>query len=109
MNEELNISPKGYMIILFIVGLLIGGSLTSWYESKRDYRAPETIANELEKMLFNSSYSDSVFAHHFADRLLLNDKTTIGQLKHYYTLYGTQSRGLLESQISLLCYKKEWK
>ena len=108
MEEEISLSPRAKIIIFFIIGLLAGGSIVSWYDSKRDYREPAKVADELEKMMYNSTYQET-FMHYFADTLLLNDKTTIGELKYTYKVYGGQSRDLLEMQINRICYKKEWK
>lgn len=101
-------NPKVVIYLaIFVIGILIGSSIVSYYYSKTEYKNPSEVADELEKLLFNYSHADPLL-HNMADRLILDDDTTLRSIKYWYTLYRPQARHLLEMQISEICYQREW-
>lgn len=95
-------------IVFFVIGLVLGCFLASiWYE-KRRFRNTDEVVEILEKMLFNYSYAEDKYLHSFGENLMLNNKTTLGELRHYYKLYMPISQGLLKGQVERLCYTTKW-
>lgn len=102
--------PKWVQFLaIFLIGIGMGVATTFYQNANTKYRSPSELADYMEEMLFEEGHREDI-KHHLLIRLMDNDKTTLADIKQWYSITkNSGARSLLEMQLNDVCYKRVWK